>query len=58
MWKELCNAEGGGKETWIEACDDDVLEELQDPLLGFGSFTLREMVTFIFGDYSVFDKVT
>ena len=34
-----------------------MLKELQDPLLGFGSVTLREMVTFIFDKYSVFDKV-
>ena len=28
IWKEFCDAEEGGKETWIEACDNDVLEEL------------------------------
>ena len=58
IWKELYNAEDGGKETWIEACDDDVLDELRDPLLGFGSVAIHEMVTFIFDEYSVFDRVT
>ena len=58
IWKEFCDAKEGGKETRIEACDDDILDKLWDPLLGFGSVTLREMVTFIFGEYSVFNKVT
>ena len=58
IWKEFCDAEEGGKETWIEACEDDILEELRDTLLRFGSFTLCEMVAFIFDVYSVFDKVT
>ena len=58
IWKELCNSEEGCKETWIEACDDNVLDELQDPLLGFGSFTLSKMVTFIFDEYSVLEKFT
>ena len=53
----MCNSEEGGKETWIEACNDNVLDKLQDPLLGFRSVTLRDMVTFIFDKYSVFDKV-
>ena len=58
IWKEFCNAKEGGKETWIKDCGNDVLEELRYPLLGFGSVTLGEMVTFILGEYSIFDKVT
>ena len=35
-----------------------MIEELQDPLLGFGGVTLRQMVTFVFDEYCIFDKAT
>ena len=58
LWKEYCDAEEGGKVTWIEACGEDVIEELQDPLLGFGGVTLRQKVTFAFDKYCIFDNAT